>query len=316
MKKIAFYLFPDLLLLDVAGPMEVFSMANRYLKPSDHYQVTTVAFENRIVQASNGLTLQATQLLGEPADAPDLLLLPGGPGAYDRELGAAREPLRQACANAKRYGSICTGAFILGQLGLLEDRRVTTHWNYTQRLAALFPRARVESDEIFLSDDGLVTSGGVTAGIDLALALVAEDYGKPIAVEVAKVILVAARRQGGQARFSPLLREIGNSDSPIAKVHRYVLENPQEEFSNERLAAMASMSTRNFSRVFSRELQMTPTQFVQMARIDHARKLLESSNLPMKAVAHRSGLKSVKCLRQLFFEKLGISPAEYRQQFG
>lgn len=316
MKNVGFYVFPELLLLDVAGPMEVFSIANRYLTAGSGYNVMTVAVGNRAITASNGMALQAAQLLEECEEPIDLLLVAGGPGAYDGNHASAHGLLHRTCMEATRYGSICTGAFILGEMGLLDERRVTTHWNYTQRLAKAFPRASVLPDEIFIDHDGLLTSGGVTAGIDMALSVVAEDHGRDVALEVAKVILVSIRRQGGQARFSPLLRSADSEDSPIARVRQYILDNLHEEFCVERMATMAAMSRRNFARVFSRELQMTPTEFVQRARVDHARRLLETSTLPMKTVAHRSGFGSVRHMRSLFSENLGISPTEYRQQFG
>lgn len=315
MKRIAVALFPEVLLLDVAGPMDVFSMANRYLAPADRYVTTTVGLDCGPIRASNGFSIQAETAL-EAASDFDLLLVPGGPGAYDRDHAALLSPLQRACGRSERYGSICTGAFILGELGLLDEHRVTTHWNYTSRLAKAFPKARIEVDEIFIGDRRLLTSGGVTAGIDLALSVVMEHHGREVALEVAKVILVSIRRQGGQARFSPLLCDLGKQESPMGKVREYILEHLDEDIGIERLASVASMSTRNFSRVFARELHMTPKEFVQNARVDRARQFLETSDLPMKTVAFRSGFGSVRHMRQLFCDKLGVSPSEYRSQFG
>ncbi len=315
MKTVAFYLFPDLLLLDIAGPMEVFYIANRYLPPERRYSIATVAIDNPSIRASNGCMVQAAELLSGDEEF-DLLLFPGGPGAYDSDLTAALPILRNVCIRSKRCGSICTGAFILGELGLLSGRRVTTHWNYTQRLSQAFPDTIVDPDKIFIDDCGLLTSGGVTAGIDMALSIVTEDHGKEVALEVAKIILVSIRRQGGQAQFSPLLRALSQADSTIAKIQSYILENLQDDFCIEKLAAMAAMSARNFTRVFVREMHMTPTEFIQKARVDRARLLLETSSLPMKTVAYHSGFGSVRNMRFLFNEKLGVTPSEYRQQFG
>lgn len=316
MKRIAIALFQDVLLLDVAGPMDVFSIANRYLAPEARYAITTVGLDDRPLRASNGCGIQADVALDKFDDDLDLLLVPGGPGAYDSDHATLLPSLQRVCGRAARYGSICTGAFLLGELGLLDDHRVTTHWNYTSRLAKAFPRAHVEPDEIFIGDRRLLTSGGVTAGIDLALSIVMEHHGRELALEVAKVILVAIRRQGGQARFSPLLNELGKQASPLGKVQEYILEHLDEDISVERLATLASMSTRNFSRVFVRELNMTPKEFVQNARVDRARQFLESSDLPMKTIAFRAGFGSVRHMRQLFCQKLGVSPTEYRLQFG
>lgn len=316
MKTVAILLFPDVLLLDVAGPTEVFSIANRYLAAEDAYRIVTLGTESLAVRSSSGLVLQADALIDAADQAYDLLLVPGGPGAYDRSHRQLLPWLAQAARRAGRYGSICTGAFLLGEAGLLDGHRVTTHWNYTARLAKAYPRAQVEAEHIYLRDQQLITSGGVTAGIDMALAIVAEDHGKQVALAVAKVILVVMQRQGGQAQFSPLLGALARQDSPIARVQSHVMERLEEAFTVERMAALATMSSRHFARVFAREVNMTPMQFLQHARIDRARKLLESSDLPLKTVAYRSGLGSARHMRLLFSDKLGLTPLEYRRQFG
>lgn len=316
MKTVAILLFPDVLLLDVAGPTEVFSIANRYLAAEDAYRIVTLGSETLAVRCSNGMTLQADALAGEADEAYDLLLVPGGPGAYDHCHQPLLPWLKQAAQRAGRYGSICTGAFLLGEAGLLDGYRVTTHWNYTTRLTKAYPLAQVEAEHIYLRDRQLFTSGGVTAGIDMALAIVAEDHGKQVALQVAKVILVVMKRQGGQAQFSPLLGALAKQDSPIARVQSHVLEHLEEEFTVEHMASLATMSSRHFARVFARETNMTPMEFLQNARIDRARKLLESSDLPLKTVAYRSGFGSARHMRFLFSDRLGLSPLEYRRQFG
>ncbi|MBC9251833.1 AraC family transcriptional regulator [Pseudomonas alcaligenes] len=315
MKTVAILLFPDVLMLDVAGPLEVFSIANRYLAADAGYRIVTVSGQERSIRASNGLTLQADVSFEQATATYDILLVPGGPGAYNQAHGPLLPWLVQAAGRARQYGSICTGAFILGEAGLLDGHRVTTHWNYTERLARAFPRARVEAEHIYLNDRRLITSGGVTAGIDLALSIVAEDHGRQVALDVAKVILVVMKRQGGQAQFSPLLGTLARQDSPIARVQSYVLEHLEETFSIERMATLAAMSSRHFARVFTREMQMTPMQFLHSARIDRARQLLESSELPLKTVAYRSGFGSVRHMRFQFSDRLGLTPLEYRRQF-
>lgn len=315
MKTVAILLFPDVLMLDVAGPIEVFSVANRYLPANEHYQISAIG-ALQAVRASNGITLQADTLLDSAADAYDLLLIPGGPGAYNGDHSALLPWLRNTTQRSRRYGSICTGAFILGQAGLLDGHHVTTHWNYTERLARAFPQTKVETDQIYLKDHNLITSGGVTAGIDLALSVLADDHGKKLALDVAKVLLVVMKRQGGQAQFSPLLAEVAKEGSPIVRVQNYVLEHIEEEFSIERLASMAAMSARHFARTFVREVNMTPLEFVKSARVDRARSLLETSDLPLKTVAYRSGFGSTRNMRLLFSDKLGLTPAQYRSQFG
>ncbi|AZE94162.1 Transcriptional regulator, AraC family [Pseudomonas orientalis] len=315
MKTVAMALFPDFLLLDMAGPLEVFSIANRYLPPANHYRILTIGTEPGPLRASNGVMVQ-TDLLLEQAQADyDVLLVPGGPGAYNECHPALLPWLKAAAPKARRFGSICTGAFVLGHAGLLDGHRVTTHWHYTERLIKAFPNAIVETDRIYLQDRRLITSGGVTAGIDLALSIVAQDHGKQVAVDVAKVLLVVMKRQGGQAQFSPMTAAVAPQETAITRVQHHVLAHLDQPFTIESMAELAGMSARHFARLFAREVQMTPMAFLQGARIDRARQLLESTDLPLKTVAFHAGFGSVRHMRFLFSEKLGLNPTQYRQQF-
>ncbi|MDB6141215.1 MAG: AraC family transcriptional regulator [Pseudomonas sp.] len=316
MKTVAVILFPDFLLLDMAGPIEVFSIANRYLDPADRYQVSTVGTVSGMIRASSGVAVQPDVQIHDSPGEFDLLLVPGGPGAYNDAHTDLLPWLKTSAQLSRRYGSICTGAFILGHAGLLDGHRVTTHWHYIDRLISRCPKALVSSDQIYIHDGKLITSGGVTAGIDLALSVVAEDHGKKVALDVAKVLLVVMTRQGGQAQFSPLVAAVATQQSPITQVQNYVLEHLDEEFSIEGLASLAAMSSRHFARVFAREVKMTPMEFIQSARIDRARSLLETTDFPCKTVAHRSGFGSVRHMRFLFGERLGLTPSQYRKQFG
>jgi len=308
-------LFPGFLLLDMAGPLEVFSIANRYLEPDQRYQLLTLGTERGALRASNGVAVQADIHIDQAWAAYDVLLVPGGPGAYDQQHQGLQTWLRAAAQRATCYGSICTGAFVLGEAGLLDGYRVTTHWHYTERLIRRFPKAIVETDKIFLQDRRLITSGGVTAGIDLALSIVAQDYGRKVALDVAKVLLVVMKRQGGQAQFSPLVAAVAAQESAITRVQHHVMEHLEEPFTVERMAALAAMSPRHFARKFAHEVKMTPMEFLQGARIDRARQLLETTDLPLKTVAFRSGFGSVRHMRSQFSEKLGLTPVQYRQQF-
>jgi len=299
----------------MAGPMEVFSIANRYLDPDEHYQLSLIGTEHDAVRASNGVRVQADAHIDQADGGYDLLLVPGGPGAYNENCPSLLAWLQDAVQRVTCYGSICTGAFVLGHAGLLDGYRVTTHWHYTERLIKAFPKATVEIDQIYVQDRNLITSGGVTAGIDLALAVVARDHGKKVAQDVAKVLLVAMTRQGGQAQYSPLMAAVSPHETPVTRVQHHVLEHLDETFSVERMAGLANMSARHFARIFTREVNMTPMAFVQNARIDCARRLLETSDLPLKTVAYKSGFGSVRHMRFLFSEKLGLTPSQYREQF-
>jgi transcriptional regulator GlxA family with amidase domain len=315
MKTVAIVLFPDYLLLDMAGPLEVFSIANRFLPESEHYHLTTIGTEDGLIRASNGVAVQADIHLEQARQDYDLLLIPGGPGAYNSRFPRLLAWLPEAARQSAQYGSICTGAFILGQAGLLDGYKVTTHWNYIDRLGRRFPNAEIGTDQIYIKDRRLITSG-VTAGIDLALAVLAQDHGKKVALDVAKVLLVVMKRQGGQAQFSPMLAAVAAQDSPITRVQNHIIEHLDEAFTVEHLANMANMSARHFTRVFTRDTGMTPMEFIQNARIDRAREHLENTDLPLKTIAFRSGFGSVRYMRLLFSDKLGLTPTQYRQQFG
>ncbi len=223
--------------------------------------------------------------------------------------------LRDWATRADRYGSICTGAFAVGRAGLLDGRVATTHWQNAPRLAAAFPKARIEQDRIYLRDGPLVTSAGVTAGIDLALALVAEDHGAAVALSCARRLVVAAQRQGGQSQFSPFLLPPSAPGSPLARVQAYVMQHPAEAFPVERLAGIAGTSARSIARLFTSELGVTPHEFVESVRIDHARNLLEATDLALKAIAFDCGFGSTEQMRLVFQRRLGLTPARYRESF-
>jgi transcriptional regulator GlxA family with amidase domain len=316
MPTVAVAIFPGVQALDVAGPVDVFSEANQFLPPEAHYEVTLVSAEPGALRASNGMTLVADQTFEEAAQGFDLALVAGGPALPEREP----EPrltawLTAVAAHCKRYGSICTGAFALGHAGLLDERSVTTHWQHAAQLAAQFPHARVDFDRIYLRDEQLVTSAGVTAGIDLSLALVAEDHGPRTALAVAKRLVVFAQRQGGQSQFSPYLTAPADETSAVAKVQAHVMDHIGENFTVKRLADVAGMSARNFARVFVQETGVTPHEFVERARVDAARKLLESTPAALKAIAYDCGFGTADRMRIVFMRRIGTTPMQYRERF-
>lgn len=316
MRRVAIVLFPHVQSLDVAGPLDVFAEANRFLPQADGYEIVTIGVAPYPIVASNGMPLGAQYSLAQAPQDVDILLVPGGPLLPDSdEVPAITRWLQDAVPHAGRYGSICTGAFILGHAGLLDGKRAATHWSHAQQLADRFPRARVEPDRIYVRDGALMTSAGVTAGIDMALALVTEDHGAAVSLAVAKRLLVVAQRQGGQSQFSPYLTASADNDSPVAKVQRHVMEHIGEPFSVERLAEVVAMSPRTFARVFAREANVTPAEFVLRARIDAARHLLEGSEMAIKAVAYHCGFGSAARMRLCFSQRLGVTPTQYRDSF-
>lgn len=302
--------------LDVAGPVDVFAEANAFLAPSDRYETILLAADRNPVRASNGIRLLGDVTFEDADGGFDIILVAGGPSlpvaAPDPRLV---EWIKTAPWHSSVYGSICTGAFVLGHAGLLDERRVTTHWQDAQTLAAKFPKAKVEPDLIYVRDGRLITSAGVTAGIDMALALVGQRHGVEIALKVAKRLVVVAQRQGGQSQFSPYLSAPADPGSPIARVQDHVMANIRGRHTLESLAEAARMSTRNFARHFAQETGMTPHEFIERARLDAARMKLEGSDLPLKAVAHECGFGSADRMRIVFTARPGVTPAQYRGSF-
>jgi transcriptional regulator GlxA family with amidase domain len=226
LKTVAIVIFPGVQALDVAGPLDVFMEANSFVAPQDRYTITVVGVDRTAVRASNGMLLTPDVGFDDAGDSYDLLPVAGGPDLPT----AGRDPrlvdwLRKTARKCRKYGSVCTGAFALGHAGLIDGMTVTTHWSDARMLAEQFPRAHVEYDSIYIRDGALVTSAGVTAGIDMGLALVHEDHDAEVALAVAKRLVVVAQRQGGQSQFSPLLISPSQPQSPIARVHEHVMAN-------------------------------------------------------------------------------------------
>ena len=314
LKTVALAIFPGVQSLDVAGPLDVFSDANGFLPEGQGYILTLVGPSTAPVRCSNGLWVAADLAYEEALSPFDLVLVAGGPAlpvaAADEALVAW---LQHAAPLAGHHGSICTGAFALGHAGLLDGHTVTTHWQVAHMLAERFPLANVEFDRIYVRDGALVTSAGVTAGIDLALALVREDHGPDIALSVAKRLVVVAQRQGGQSQFSPYLVPPIEKDSPIARVYAHVMSHLRDASSVDTLAQVAGMSPRTFARTFKEEAKKTPAEFVEGARIDAARNRLESSDMALKVVAYECGFSSAEHMRQVFVKRLSVTPTQYRQ---
>ncbi|MET1066840.1 MAG: GlxA family transcriptional regulator [Pseudomonas prosekii] len=315
-KTVAIVVFSGVQALDVTGPMDVFSEANRFLAPDDHYRLEVIGIERGMMPCSNGLSLNAHRHFSAALDAYDLLLVAGGPQLPFMNFGATFDAwLRDACARARRFGSICNGAFILARAGLLDGRTVTTHWDDAPALAALLPGTQVEADRLYVQDGELYTSAGVTAGIDLSLYLLARDHGPEVALSVAKRLVVFTQRSGGQSQFSPFLTPHAEPTSAVALVQLYVLANLTGDLALSDLANAANMSARNFSRVFAKEAKVTPAEFVERARVDAARVLLESTRSPLKTVAYQCGFRDAQHMRSVFNRRLGVTPQQFRRNF-
>jgi transcriptional regulator GlxA family with amidase domain len=302
--------------LDVAGPVDVFAEANSFLDNGDRYETKLVAADRNPLRASNGILMVADLAFEEATGGFDIILVAGGPALPESEPDAALIGwVKEMPWRSSIYGSICTGAFVLGHAGLLDDRRVTTHWQNAPTLAAKFPRAKVEPDSIYVRDGRLITSAGVTAGIDLALALVGQRHGAEAALKVAKRLVVVAQRQGGQSQFSPYLTAPADPASPIARIQDHVMANIEARHTMESLAAAVGMSPRNLARHFVQETGITPHEFIERARVDAARMMLEGSDRPLKAVAYDCGFGSADRMRIVFSARLAVTPAQYRASF-
>jgi transcriptional regulator GlxA family with amidase domain len=315
-KRIAIAVPPDAQSLDVFGPLDVFVEATRQSGGTAVYDTSLVAIEKGSVVRTGGVSLVVDKSIYD-SDAPyDTLLVAGSPDFSRAESYADfQQWLRQRAAEVPRYGSVCTGAFFLGAAGLLDGRNVTTHWQHAAELAARYPAARVEPDQIYVKDGPLYTSAGVTAGIDLALRLVEDDHGRELALTVARRLVVFLKRPGGQSQFSAHLAAQIASETRIQSLQHWILDNLGANLSIAALAKRAAMSVRNLTRVFLSETGVTPTDYVEAARLDAARRLLEDTDVPLQRVASRCGFGNADTMRRTFLRRIGTGPHDYRARF-
>lgn len=303
--------------LDVVGPMAVFGHANRILggkHPAYDMQVVGPTRRRRL-RGECGLGLLVEPDWNAATRNVDTLLIAGGNGAKDLRGGAALARLRDVAIRARRVGAICTGAFVLAEMGLLHERRATTHWMDAAALAVRDPTIDLDSDAIWIRDGNVYTSAGVTAGMDLALALLEEDHGAALALEVARRLVIFVRRPGGQAQFSTFL-SAGAAEMPaLQALQAWLPQQIARKLDVAELAQRCCMSTRTFARAFVRETGITPARYVERLRVDAARGLMESSGRNLKAVARACGFRNTQGMRRAFLRTLAITPQEYHQRF-
>jgi transcriptional regulator GlxA family with amidase domain len=297
-------LFDGVQSLDVTGPLEVFTYAGGY-------RVTTASVGGVPVRTSSGLRLVPD---GDLSEMSDTLVVPGGAGT--------REPPEDVIAWLREHGnrpqrimSVCTGAFLLAEAGLLDDKRATTHWQYCESLRHRHPKVDVDAEPIFVRDGRIATSAGVTTGIDLALALVEEDRGRDVALAIARGLVMFLRRPGGQSQFSAQLAGQVAHREPLREIQRLIAEHPETDLSVPTLAATANLSPRQFSRAFTAEIGVPPGRYVDRVRLETARRLLEDTAAGIAEVARRAGYGTPETMRRAFLQALGVSPAEYRRRF-
>ena len=313
--RITILIPPDPHGLEIAGLSEVFDEANRCVNGPPPYEVLHAAAERAPIRCSCGLNILPDCSFSDAGPAPDTLIIGASYGIPERLPPALLSWIRATAGQARRFGAVCTGAFILGEAGLLGGRHVTTHWEYAQELARRFPEATLEPDRIFIRDGAMFTSAGVTAAFDLALDLVEEDLGREVALAVARRLVIFLKRPGGQTQYSVHLAVQAARPGPIRKVQQLVFDQPAADLSLTALAHHAGTSQRNLSRMFRQETGMTIGDYIETTRLDLARRLLEGHELPLKSIAAESGFGTVEALRRAFMRRLDVTPTEYRARF-
>jgi transcriptional regulator GlxA family with amidase domain len=316
-KLITIVVPPNAQSLDVCGPLDAFLEANRQaLGQPPHYAVRLLSTDHDRTVKAGGISLIADGSIFEDESAIDTLLVAGTP-TYTQAYSSTElhEWLRWKVPQARRYGSVCTGAFFLGGAGLLDGLSATTHWQHAAELAERFPATKVVPDQIYVEDGALWTSAGVTAGIDLALRLIEDDHGRELALAVARRLVVFLKRPGGQSQFSAHLAAQVATEGRIQAVQHWILDHLPLDLTVRTLSNRAGMSVRNFTRVFLEEAGITPADFVEMARVDSARRLLEDTDTPLQRVASSCGFANPDTMRRAFLRRIATGPSEYRERF-
>lgn len=316
-KKIAVVIFPEAEVLDITGPHEVFSMAadfQRQHQSERPYDVFLIAATREAVEMSSGMKLQPDYSFEDCPLSLDTLLVPGSE-SIEQALDdpALLSWIEAQSGRTRRLVSICTGAFFLAELGLLNGKKVTTHWGYCQLLQKSYPGLEVIPNALYIKQGSIYTSAGITAGMDLALALVEEDEGKEVAMSIARKLVLFYKRPGGQNQFSEFI--LSQSNGQFNELIDWIMQNLGDNLSIEKLAGQVNMSPRNFMRSFKKELEQTPARFIEKVRLQHARILLENRTSTLKEIAGRCGFKSEEQMRRAFQRELCITPREYRTRF-
>ena len=322
LRDVVILVYPEGQSLDFIGPLEVFAAAQTLIAATGRtepgYRITVAGLDEacRPIVCSSGVQIvPATSLAGAPRPI-DTLIVPGGAGSAGvSSEEALLDWLRETAPSTRRVASVCTGAFVLAAAGLLDGRRATTHWASAARLAKQYPAVEVDPDPIYLRDGPIWTSAGVTAGMDLALALVEEDLDREAALTIARHLVLFLRRPGNQSQFSATLAAQQPEREPLREVQRYVVEHVAEDLTVEALAEQAHMSQRHFARAFRAETGITPGRYVERVRVEAARRALEDSVQPIATIAAACGFGTPETMRRAFIRALGVAPAEYRRRY-
>jgi transcriptional regulator GlxA family with amidase domain len=319
MKKIVMLSVSPAAGVDVIGPLEAFGIAGRMVKESSgrcSYESELVTNASDLaLETSSGVKILAHKHYSEVRGKVDTLLISGGPGTRGPRDPALLDWLRKMAKHTRRICSICTGAYLLADAGLLEGKRATTHWRYVESFARQHPGVLWDPNPIFVQDGSIYTSAGITAGMDLALALIEEDYGSALALDVARHMVIFLRRPGSQAQFSVSLAAQAAERKSLQELQAWIAENLAKDLSVEALADRAAMSARNFARVFASELGNTPARYVEQVRVEAARTLLASTDESVEQIASRCGFSSSELLRRCFARHFKVAPSQYRKHF-
>lgn len=310
---IALLAFDGVQVLDITGPAAVFAAANDAAR-REVYRVQILSPAGGVVQCNSAVRLVTQALKTVSPEAVDTWLVAGGDEEGLRRLAGnarLRQWARQASTRARRWGSICTGAFVLADLGLLDGKRVATHWQSCTQLAGAYAGVQVDPNALYVEDGRVWTSAGVTTGIDMSLALVARDLGNPVANAIARRLVLYARRPGYQSQFSPLLQAQQRADEPFADLVHWIKAHLAQRLDVPTLAARVAMSDRSFHRRFTEALGETPARFVETLRLDQARQLL-SAGSPLKQIAAQTGYLSAAQLSRAFERRFGMTPLLFR----
>jgi transcriptional regulator GlxA family with amidase domain len=319
-RRVAILAFPGVQSLDITGPLEVFHGAGQLIaatRPGEPgYEIRILSRDGAPLESSSGLRIVPDAALIDDVRGLDTLIIAGGSGTRDAvEDPVLIEWIARAASAARRTASVCTGAFLLARAGLLDGRRATTHWSAAELLATINPNVQVDAEPIYLRDGNVWTSAGVTAGMDLALALVEEDLDRKAALTIARHLVLFLRRPGNQSQFSVALASQEPGRDALRETQRLVVQDPAGEHTVEAMAARAHMSTRHFARAFRAETGITPAHYVESVRLEAARRLLEDSADPIAAVAAACGFGTAETMRRSFLRSLQVGPAEYRRRF-
>lgn len=317
-RRVVLLAYNEMNLLDLSGPLQTLVTANRRACAADStlYETIVASVDGGLITTGSGLQVMTSRLSELDKLAIHTIIVPGGckgDAFYAPEQLVAW--ISQRAATVTRLCSVCTGAFLLAAAGQLDGRRVATHWDWVDRLLKLHPALEVDADKIFVKDGSVWTSAGVTAGIDLTLALIEEDYGHQIAIETARQLVMFIKRSGGQSQFSVPLKAQSHTDHKFAELHAWVAAHLGEDLRVERLAEQAGMTPRTFARIYVSLTGRTPAKMVEAMRLETACHALEESDLPLKTIAMTHGYLEEQNLHRVFQRQLGISPTEYRQRF-